>query len=305
MDFLVLAVGVVLALGGGELFVRGAVGIADRLRIPPGVIGATVAAFATSSPELAVAISSAREDRSAVAVGDALGSNIVNVALVLGLAAIVAPLVLDQVELRRNLPFALAAPLLTGALAWDGELSRIDGTLLLVVFAVWLTRTAMHARRSRAAIEVIEEVRTGRAVAEAAVGLLLLIGAGQSIVWAAKGIGDRLGLDEFVVGATLVAIGTSTPELATTIISRVRGHDEVGVGTVLGSNIFNNLWIVGVATVISPAAISLGEVAVAIVAGVAVTLLLVAGRGLLRRPLGIALAGSYAGYVVVLLATSG
>jgi cation:H+ antiporter len=177
------------------------------------VIGATVAAFATSSPELAVAISSARDDRSAVAVGDALGSNIVNIALVLGIAAIVAPLVIERAELRRNLPFALAAPLLTGALAWDGELSRIDGTLLLVVFLVWLTRTALHARRARAAIEVLEEARTGRALAAAAAGLVLLIGAGQSIVWAAKGIGETLGLDEFVVGATLVAIGTSAPEL--------------------------------------------------------------------------------------------
>lgn len=197
-------------------------------------------------------------------------------------------------------------PPLSGLLLWDGRLSRLDAGVLLGLFAVWLTLTAREASRSRAsvAVEVLEERNTARAAGAAVLGLVLLIGAGQSIVWAAKGIGELLGLDEFVVGATLVAIGTSTPELATTIISRVRKHDELGVGTVIGSNIFNNLWIVGVAALISPVDIGWSEVAVAITAGVIVTLLVIPVGSTLGRGRGVALVGTYVAFAAVLLTTS-
>lgn len=303
MDYLVLIVGIALAFAGGELFVRGSIGVAAALRVPSGVIGATVAAFATSSPELAVAVTSALDGNSAVAVGDALGSNVVNVALVLGVAILLAPLAVDRGDLRRNLPFAIAAPLLTAVLLLDGRVSRTDAVLLLAVFVVWLVWTTVEARRSRVA-EVLGETRRLRAVAGVAVGLALLVAAGQCIVWAAKGIGASLGLDEFVVGATLVALGTSTPELATTVISRLRGHDEIGTGTVIGSNIFNNLWIVGVACLISPVELDLDEVALAIGAGVLATLLLVTRDGWLRRGRGAVLLTLYSSFTVVLV-TSG
>jgi cation:H+ antiporter len=303
-DVVALLAGIVLAVVGGELFVRGAVGLAGWLRVPAGIIGATVAAFATSSPELSVAVNAAMSDRSAIALGDALGSNVVNIALVLAVAIVLVPLVVERSDLRRNLPFAVAAPVLTGLLVIDGTLGRVDAGVLLVAFLIWLTLTVVEAARARSAAEmVLGEHRVGRAAWSVLLGLVLLVVAGRFIVVAAKGIGDALGLDEFVVGATLVALGTSTPELATTIVSRWRGHDEVGLGTIIGSNIFNSFWIVGVAGLISPITVQGREVAVGIVAGIVVTLLVAPGpANRLGRRRGILLLACYGGYLTALLA---
>lgn len=305
-DPLVLLVGIGLAMVGGELFVRGAVGLAGWLRVPAGIIGATVAAFATSSPELSVAVNAALSDRSAIALGDALGSNVVNVALVLAVAIVLAPLAVERSEVRRNLPFAIAAPALTGLLVLDGTLGRVDAAVLLVVFLTWLTFTVVEAARARSAAEaVLGEHRVGRAAWSALLGLVLLVAAGRFIVVAAKGIGSSLGLDEFVVGATLVALGTSTPELATTIVSRLRGHDEIGLGTIIGSNIFNSFWIVGVAGLISPITVQGLELTIGIVAGLVVTLLVVPGpANRLGRQRGLVLLASYGAYLAALLTVS-
>jgi cation:H+ antiporter len=152
----------------------------------------------------------------------------------------------------------------------DGELARVEAAVLLVVFAGWLVAVGRQALRERTeASEVLGGTRSGWPVlVQVAGGLGLLVLAGRMIVLAAKGIGGELGLDPFVVGATMVAIGTSTPELATTLISRWRGHEEVGVGTVIGSNVFNNLWIVGVVALIRPIETPASEVLLAVAAGV-------------------------------------
>lgn len=239
-DYVALVLGFIIAGVGGELFVRGAVGLAKWVRISPGIIGATVVAFATSSPELSVAVNAGMAGKPEIALGDALGSNVVNVSLILALALIVSGILCPRDNVKRDFPMALLIPLVTGALALDGQLSRIDGLLLLILFLVWLLAAVHEARKQRHVAEEDPDKQRGWLNAVwFAMGLGLLIAAGTLIVTGAQGIAQAFGIEAFVIGATIVAVGTSVPELATAVIAKIRGHDEVGLGTVLGSNIFN------------------------------------------------------------------
>ncbi len=300
MTFLLLTIGVLAAAAGGELFVRGTVGVAAWARVPAGIIAATVAAFATSSPELSVGVQSGLAGTPVIALGDALGSNVINVAFVLGIALLAGPVRVHRHTLRRELGFAAAAPMLTLLALVDGTLVRLEALVLLGVFAGWLVLVTREARRARsAAVADVGETRPRVAMASLLAGLVLLVVAGRLIVVAAKGIGETLGLDPFVVGATLVAFGTSTPELATTVVALRRGHLEVGVGTVLGSNVFNNLWIVGVAALLHPITASVGEVLLAIIAClVALALVTPTRRWAMARPRGVLLLGVGGLYLV-------
>ncbi|MCC7363511.1 MAG: sodium:calcium antiporter [Dehalococcoidia bacterium] len=302
-DGFILLAGILAAAAGGELFVRGAVGLAAWLRVPAGIIGATVAAFATSAPELSVALNAASAGQPEISFGDVLGSNVTNIALILGLALLILPLAASRRDLRRDLPVALLAPVLTGLLLVDGRVGRIDGAVLLTVFVMWLAITLLEARRARDATPaVIGESNHVRAWLASAGGLVLLLVAGRLIVIAAEGIGEDLGIDAFIVGATMVAAGTSTPELATTVVASLRGHAEIGVGTVVGSNVFNNLFIVGITALIAPIGVEWREVTVALVASVLVLLLAIPGpAGRLGRRRGGALVMCYAVYVLVVI----
>lgn len=304
---LLILAGIAAAAVGGDLFVRGTVGLARRLRVAPGIIGATVAAFATSSPELSVGVNSAVDGTPEIALGDALGSNVVNVALVLAVGLVLAPITPRTVDLNRDLPVAVVAPVLTLGLAVDGVISRAEGAVLLGAFAAWLAVTVRQALRDRDATSaVLAERDPRRVVRDSVVGLVLLVVAGRLIVLAAKDIGSALGWDAFTVGALLVAVGTSTPELATVVMARVRRHGEVSVGTVLGSNVFNGLLIVGTAAIIRPITATPGEIGVAVTAGVLSLMLLLPARGYrLGRRRGLALLGLYAGYLTVLLTLQG
>lgn len=305
--YLLLALGIVCAALGGELFVRGVVGIARWLRISAGIIGATFAAFATSSPELSVSVNSALAATPQIALGDALGSNVVNIGLILGLALCFAPLHTERDVLRRDFSAALCVPLLLALLSADGQLGRLDGLCLLLLFAVWLVAVVLEVRRQRsAAPAMLGEVHHTPALVQAGTGLGLLVAAGMLIVAGAKGIAQRHGIDPFLVGATLVAIGTSAPEIATVVIARLRQHDEVGLGTLLGSNIFNGLFIVGVAAAIHPIAINAEEVAIGLSFGLLTSLFALPLRGsTLGRQRGILLLTLYAAYLLALLRTVG
>jgi cation:H+ antiporter len=301
VGFLVL--GVVLAGLGGEVFVRGTVGLALAFRIPVAVVGVTVAAFATSSPELSVAISAGLEGTPEVSIGDALGSNVVNIGLILGLALLMGPVKAGWRELSRDFGFALAAPVVTAALLWDGTLGRVDGAVLLALFVVWLWLTVREARHARE----VQPPSSGESPARGVLalqllaGLGLLIGAGIFVVKGALGLGEAFGLDPFVVGVTMVSVGTSVPELATTLIARVRGHEEVALGTVLGSNLFNGLFIAPAAALLTPAMVAWGSVAASLLAGGVMVLLVAPLKGGLARWRGLPLLGLYAGFIAWVL----
>ncbi len=301
--YLTLALGVLSAGIGGELFVRGTVSLATWARIAPGIVGATVAAFATSSPELSVSITSALAGTPQIALGDALGSNVVNIALILASVLLISGIQSSRDSIRRDFPVAFLVPVLTAALAADGELSRLDGLVMLSAFLAWLSATVIEARRQRsAAEEVLGAHRLAPALLSAVLGLGLLVGAGLLIVDGARAIAVSFGLSEFVIGATVVAVGTSVPELATALISKLRGHDEVGLGTVLGSNIFNGLFIVAVAALIHPIAFDAASVRVALAFGLVAVMLTLPGKsGYIGRGRGLLLLLLYIAYVVAVV----
>jgi len=255
VEFFLLLAGVVLAAVGGEVFLKAVLGLSGWLRIPPAVTAATLAAFATSSPEIAVAVNAGLQGKGELAVGDALGSNIVNVALILGLVLCLGSLRFDWETHFREYLWAMATPYLVLLVLVDDFFSRADAALFLSLFGFWLFRVTSSALRQRTRQE---PGNGGQAVSPwlpvfmGIAGMLLLSTAGKLIVLGASGIGESLGMSSFLIGATLVAFGTSAPELATALIARVRGHDEVGVGTILGSNVFNCLFVVGMTGLVGP-----------------------------------------------------
>ena len=303
-NYLALLGGIVCAGLGGELFVRAAVGLGRAMRVSVSIIGSTIAAFATSSPELSVAVTAALAKQPQIALGDALGSNVVNIALILGLALVISPIQSPRESVRRDFPVALAAPIITALLAIDGTLSRIDGLVLLSGFTAWLVAVILQARRERNVADAAGTPGAWRPALQGVAGLLLLLAAGRLFVSGATGIAQSFGISEFVVGATVVAVGTSVPELATAVIAKLRGHDDVSLGMMLGSNIFNGLWIVAVAAMVFPIALDWREVGLALASGVIVMMTAFPPRhGLLGRRRGAVLIALYVAYVAAVLAS--
>lgn len=255
LAILALLGGVVLAGLGGELFLRGVLGFARWLRIPAAIAAATLGAFATSSPELFVSTVAAARGEPAIGLGDATGSNVVNIALILAVALLIKPLAAPRTQISLDFATALAATAALALMALDGVISRIDGVLLLVGFAAWMTMHVRNARRQRSPAETDRPAGLLRIAVDSAGGLALLVLAGTLVVNGATTIAQGLGVSPYLIGATLVALGTSMPELATTLVAVFRGHDDVGVSTLLGSNVFNVLGIVGLAATITPIAV--------------------------------------------------
>jgi cation:H+ antiporter len=304
-DLLALLGAIPVAALGGEAFLKGVLGLAAWARLPKMLVATTLAAFATSSPELTVSTMAALAGRPAIGLGDALGSNVVNVALILGLALLFGPLSARFSDVRRDFLLALAVPILTLVMTSDGIVTRAEGALLLTVFAAWLTltaRQALHHRRNNSIGEV-PIASPIKSILFAIVGLTCMIVAGKLFVSGAGGIATALGIHPYIIGATVVAMGTSLPELVTTLLSRIRGHDDVGLGTLLGSNLFNGLGIVGVAASIHPISVPFTEVAVALGFGILSMILMVPVRGEVSRMRGPMLLAAYASFVLATLRT--
>jgi len=306
-DILALLGAIPIAALGGEAFLKGVLGLAACMRLPKMLVATTLAAFATSSPELTVSTMAALAGKPAIGLGDALGSNVVNVALILGIALLFGTLAASFTEIKRDFLLAVAAPLLTMFFAFDGVITRIEGAALLGIFATWLALTAWQAMEHRRGTVVGDDAVESpwKAIGLAVVGLACMIVAGRLFVSGAGGIATTLGVHPYVIGATVVALGTSLPEMVTTVLSRIRGHDDVGLGTLLGSNLFNGLGIVGVAASIHPIQVPFSEVAIALGFGVFAMLLMVPVRGELSRLRGVILLSAYAAYVVATMKAGG
>lgn len=306
-DLLAVLAAVPAAALGGSLFLKGVLGVAAWLRLPRVLVATTLAAFATSSPELAVSSLAALAGKPEIGLGDALGSNVVNIGLILGLALLFKGLVVRRDELGRDYVLALAVPVLTLVLALDGRLSRADGLLLLGLLAAWLalvTRQAIAERRDSAdaALPAAAALRAWLCLLG---GLAALIMAGRLFVQGAGGIAAGLGVHPYLIGVTVVAMGTSLPELVTVLLSRLRGHDDIGLGTLLGSNLFNGLAIVGLAATIHPIQAPPAELALALGFGLLLVLLMRPSAGVMTRRRGLALLAAYAGFVLTTLALAG
>lgn len=300
-DLVLFAVGCLCAGIGGELFVDGLVGMADRTRIPRGVAAATIGAFATSAPEMVVAITSASRGVPEIAFGDAMGSNVVNIALVLAIPLLAFGLTAPRDSVFRDVPFALVLYPLILLAGLDGRIIADEAMLLLGVFAVWFAWILVFALRNRSNAPPADTRRGASLLAVAGiVGLLMLFLAGQLIVTGATGLSAAAGLPAFLIGATVVALGTSVPELATVVVAVARRHHEVGLQTILGSNIFNTLLVIPVAVLIHPLAVDLSVSAAALGAGFAATLFMVPlGNLRLGRWRGAALLALYTCFIAI------
>jgi len=226
----------------------------------------------------------------------------VNVALVLGLALVISGIQSPRDSVNRDFPVALLIPVLTGVLILDGVLSRIDGALMLCMFIAWILATVFEVRKQRrATTEVFGEHSKRRIFVSCMVGVALLVAAGNLIVLGAREIAVSFGVSEFIIGATIVAIGTSVPELATTIIAKLRGHDEVGLGNILGSNIYNGIFVVAIAALIHPIVMPFRDVVATLVFGTMAVLFVFPPRnGFIERRRGVLLISLYIGYLVTI-----
>ncbi len=297
-------VGVLVSSVGANLFLRGAVDLARALRIRSQVVGATVAAFAAAMPALAVAITAAYRKQPELGVGDALGSNVILMGLVFGLALLRAPQTVVVREGRRERFVALAALLAMAVFVVDGRLSRAEAGALVAGFVVWLAMAVGGVRRPEEEAPIEETVQPLLVGFSLLGGVAALVGAGHLIVAGARGIGGALGLSAFVTGASLVALGTAVTSLVTAAIAARRGLDDVGVGAVLGSNLFHGLFVVGVSAAIQPARLAWREVAVSLAFGVLTLGLAIPGAdGVLTRRRGGALVLSCVAYLAMVLAT--
>ena len=306
---LLLVIGGFCLYIGAEWLVRGASGLAASLGVRPLVIGLTVVAYGTSAPELAVGVGSALSHQGAIALGNSIGSNIANLGLILGVTALVSPPKVDPSVRRRELPALLAATLAVPLVLLDGRISRLEGGLLLLGALLHSALTLRAARLDRAALGAVQlAAETAGAprpksqrglVGISLVGLLALLGGGKLFVDGASGVARLLGMSEHTVGLTIVAVGTSLPELATSVLAARRGHSEVAIGNVIGSNIFNSLLILGAAGVVGSIEQPLAELRFDLAALGALTL---AGAGVLLRPAVSRLAGAalVASYVAFL-----
>lgn len=255
---LLLIAGLALLLAGAELLIRGAARLAVATGLSPLVVGLTVVAFGTSAPELAIGVDAALRGAPAIAVGNVVGSNIANVLLILGLSALLAPLVVARQLIRLDVPLMLAASLLVMALALDGHVGRLEGGVL-VALAVGYTAFLVRLSRRESAATLAEAEVPGqgqrpvwwRDLGLVLGGLVLLVLGARVLVTAAVDLALGFGISELVIGLTVVAVGTSLPEIAASIMATVRGHGEMAVGNVVGSNLFNLLVVLGASAVVS------------------------------------------------------
>lgn len=257
MVYLQLIAGLLILIAGAEVLVRGASKIAGALRISSLVIGLTVVAFGTSSPELAVSIMSSLQGQGDIALGNVVGSNIFNVLFILGLAALISPLVVARQLIRLDVPIMLGASLVALAFAWDGRIAAWEGGLLVVLGVAYTTFLIRQSRREQplpttdAADHDAPPPRLWLSALLVLAGLGLLILGSNWLVDSAVSIARDLGISDLVVGLTIIAAGTSLPEVATSVIATLRGERDIAVGNVVGSNIFNLLFILGIAAGIS------------------------------------------------------
>ena len=274
MTYVYLIAGLVLLVAGAEVLVRGAAKLAAQFGIPPLVIGLTVVAFGTSAPDTAVSVQSALNGSGDLAIGNVVGSNIANVLLILGVTALVAPLVVSRQLIRLDVPIMIGASLVTFGLAWDGELSRFDGALLFAGVLAYTGFLIYSARKDKGGDddEFAKEFGLDEAPKPYAwainlgliiAGLVLLVVGSNFLVEGAVTLARALGISELVIGLTVVAVGTSLPELATSILAAIKGERDIAVGNIVGSNIFNLLCVLGLASMVAPAAIAVSPNALA------------------------------------------
>jgi len=260
-----IVVGLILLVWSADRFVDGAVGVAQFFGMSTFLIGMIIVGFGTSAPEIVVSILSALNDTPQLALGNAYGSNIANIALILGVTALIIPVVVKKEAMKRDIPILMAMTVLTVFLLMDGNVSLVDGLVLLLSFVaimafnIWSELRAKRKRKKAAETDELDSefsskgpVSIVKSLLLLLAGLTLLIVSSRMLVWGAINVAQALGVSDLLIGLTIVAVGTSLPELASSIAAARKGENDLAVGNVIGSNVFNTLVVVGIAAVITP-----------------------------------------------------
>ena len=262
LSILAVISGFAVLIWGADRFVYGAAATARNLGVSPLVIGLTIVGIGTSSPEILVSAIAAYNGNPALAVGNAIGSNITNIALVLGVTAMIVPLLVKSDTLKREYPIMFLVMMLALVLCLDGELSRIDGAILftgLVIMIIWMVKLGLRKHETDQLETEFEQeipyITTTKALFWLALGMILLLLSSKALVWGAVNIAHAFGISDLVIGLTIVAIGTSLPELAASVMSALKGEPDIALGNVIGSNMFNLLAVLGIPGLIAPHAL--------------------------------------------------
>jgi cation:H+ antiporter len=266
MTWLLLVVGLVLLVVGADVMVKGAARLAANFGVPALVIGLTVVAFGTSAPELAVSVKSAFSGQAELAIANVVGSNIINILFILGLAAVVSPLIISRQLIRQDVPIMVGLSLVATLMAWDGNINRYEAAVLVAGLLAYTWFLFYQGKKTGAEvvdddIEEMLKVHTPmwQNLLLVVVGLVLLVLGARWLVQSAIELATAWGVNEAIIGLTIVAAGTSLPELVTSVVATIKGERDIAVGNVVGSNIFNILCVLGISGVVSPVPLLAGE----------------------------------------------
>ena len=311
VSLLKLILGFALLVKGADIFVDGASSVAKKMRIPAFVIGLTIVAFGTSAPELAVSITAAMKGSNDIAIGNVVGSNIFNTLVVLGASAAITPIVVEKGMIKKDYPLSIFAAVLLGILSLDTilfkkaemSLGRLDGIILLIAFAGFMYMTVKAGLENRTEEEEVEAMTMMKALIFIVIGLVGIVIGGDVSVEGAKEIARFFGLSEAIIGLTIVALGTSLPELVTSVIAARKGESDIAVGNVIGSNIFNVFLILGVSATILPMTISSTYLydMIMLIAVMVLTYLPIAKTKNVSRGMGITMVLVYVAYTAYLI----
>ena len=315
IEIITVITGFALLVWSADRFVMGAAGTARNLGVSPLIIGLTIVGFGTSAPEILVSIMAALQGNPGLAIGNAIGSNITNIALILGVTALVAPLSVHSGIVKRELPVLIGTTLVAYLLLSDGTLDQLDGLLLLLGLVIMLSAVLYIGITSRGKDPVVAEYEAeiptdlslGWSLLWLLIGLAVLVGSSRMLVWGAVGIAEYFGVSDLIIGLTIVALGTSLPELAASIASVMKNEHDIAIGNVIGSNMFNTLAVLGIPGIMSPGPVDPAVVSrdMPVMIGLTIALFIMAYgiRGLgqrINRGEGALLFAAYAGYQTLL-----
>jgi cation:H+ antiporter len=317
LAFIAVIFGLALLVWSADRFVEGSASTARHFGMPPLLIGMVIVGFGTSAPEMVVSALAASQGNPNIALGNAYGSNITNIALILGITALISPIAVHSQILRKELPILTVVTALAAWQIWDGEITRVDAVVLLVVFGglmAWTIWQGMQKKSDSLGNEMERELEVrampiGRAIFWLAVGLVLLIVSSRVLVWGAVEIAHGFGVSDLIIGLTIVAVGTSLPELASSVIATRKKEHDIALGNILGSNLFNTLAVVGIAGTIHPMGVGPEVFNRDMLVMGALTLSLFAigygfrGPGRINRFEGATLLVSWVGYTAYLIST--
>lgn len=303
LQLLLLVLGFVMLVKGADWFVDGASGIAAKFRIPQIIIGLTIVAMGTSAPEAAVSITAALGGSADITVGNIVGSNILNVLVILGLASVIVPIAVGKSTIKVDAPFMIAISAIFLLLGWDGSITRIDGLILCALFAAYIGYMIYEALHSNEEGEEIKDMKGWQLLLYTVGGLALVVLGADVAVDAATELALIFGMSERFIGLTIVALGTSLPELCTSVVAARKGNADIAIGNIVGSNIFNILFVVGLSSMIVDVPFAANfriDMLVAIAAALFLWVAPMGSKKLVRWHGAVMLLG-YAGYFVYLL----